>query len=220
MSDLVLLLRDSAGVEVVFKPGGVFRIGRHAGNNLVVDHPTVSKFHLRLTWARDEDSPQLHDEGSHNGTFLDGERLRSAAHLPLTGVADLRVGDIVLQAEVASANRPVEDSTSGGFSLFSDDGPEISGELEGDGALPDLLRSLELNKRTGTLKLDLPSAGPSALTFYLGKVMGAESRQLRGIPAFRRIMEDPRGGFRFVRRFQPQAEPLGFWPSDLMRQLP
>lgn len=218
MSEVALLIRDPAGEVTRFAPGGVFRIGRHAGNNLVVDHPTVSKFHVRLTWARDQETPQVHDEGSHNGTFLDGQRLEEAVSLPNAGKVDLRVGDVVLKAEIVGTERSRRDGSSG-FSLFSDDGPEISGKLQGDQAFPELLRGLELNKRTGTLKLDMPNAGSASLTFYLGKIMGAVTGDAHGLPAFKRILEDGSGSFSFVRKFEPQSEPLGYWPSDLMRRV-
>ena len=48
-------------------------IGREAGNDVVVNHPEVSRRHASLTW----DGRQfiIQDLGSANGTFVNGVRL-------------------------------------------------------------------------------------------------------------------------------------------------
>ena len=225
---IFLVIRHS-GDELRFQPGGVFRIGRHKANNLVLDHKSVSRFHVRLTWARGQAGPQVRDEGSHNGTFLDGQRLEEARDVPHEGEAELMVGDIKLGVEVVAqehAERPVDrkaliTSVSDAISLFSDEGPEIGGELMTSEALLDVLRELEVGKRTGTLKLSLDTLGDATLTFYMGKVMGADAGRHCGLEAAHRILRSKSGGsFKFSREFEPQSEPLGYWPSDLLRRLP
>jgi hypothetical protein len=216
---LVLLIRH-AERELPFAPGSVFRIGRHEANNLVLDHKSVSRFHVRLTWARGQASPQVRDEGSHNGTFLDGRRLDAAKPIPAGRAAELRVGDIPLELELVD-RKAIITGVSDSISLFSDDGPELSGELAASTGLVELLRELEVGKRTGTLLLDLGALGRASLTFYMGKVMGADLAQLSGLDAAHRILRSKKGGsFRFSREFEPQSEPLGYWPSDLLRRLP
>ena len=40
------------------------------------------------------------------------------------------------------------------------------------------------------------------------------------LPAFKLIVAAPEGtAFKFVKEFEPSTEPLGYWPSDLMRRL-
>jgi transcriptional regulator with GAF, ATPase, and Fis domain len=56
--------------------GEVCRIGTHSSNDLVLRDPAVSRFHCKLT--RDGVSWRLQDNGSLNGTTLDGVRVRDA----------------------------------------------------------------------------------------------------------------------------------------------
>ncbi|MBI3725727.1 FHA domain-containing protein [bacterium] len=60
-------------------------IGRASNNDIALEVASVSKFHAYLTW----DGPAwfLHDAGSSNGTWIDGERLGEAQ-----GKAGLRDG--------------------------------------------------------------------------------------------------------------------------------
>jgi hypothetical protein len=49
-------------------------IGRHSNNNIVLaDDATVSRFHARLTM--ETEGTTIYDEGSSNGTFVNGERI-------------------------------------------------------------------------------------------------------------------------------------------------
>jgi ABC-type multidrug transport system ATPase subunit/pSer/pThr/pTyr-binding forkhead associated (FHA) protein len=64
------------------------RIGRDAQNDLTLDHPTVSRFHARLTRAPDG-RVWVEDLGSTNGTFVSGTGLRQGER------RQLDVGDIV-----------------------------------------------------------------------------------------------------------------------------
>lgn len=65
-------------------------LGRAANNDLVFDHPNVSKFHayLRLDGAR----WTVSDARSLNGTFVDGVRLEEQAQ-PLRDGSLIRLGD-------------------------------------------------------------------------------------------------------------------------------
>jgi hypothetical protein len=65
---------------------GMITIGRAANNDVVVEHPTVSKFHAFLR-SSDDGAWQLVDAGSSNGTFL---RLR---RLDAQTPADVHDGD-------------------------------------------------------------------------------------------------------------------------------
>lgn len=60
----------AAGAKAVLVRGGRVRIGRHSTNDLVIDHPTVSRFHARLTWPEELQRPLVEDLGSANGTSL------------------------------------------------------------------------------------------------------------------------------------------------------
>ena len=70
-----------------------FRIGRVAGNDLVLPAPEVSRSHAVLTV--DGDAATLADLDSTNGTWVEGERLGGAT--PLTPGARLAIGPFALQ---------------------------------------------------------------------------------------------------------------------------
>src|SRR5262245_34208264 len=68
-----LILRDH-GEECSFKlPDGTFRIGRQDDNDLVLDNPYISRFHVEIT--SDQSRHLIRDLGSTSGTFANGERI-------------------------------------------------------------------------------------------------------------------------------------------------
>ena len=56
--------------------GDELRLGSHPSNDLVINDPKVSRFHCRL--SRGGSGWSLADNGSLNGTLLDGLRVRDA----------------------------------------------------------------------------------------------------------------------------------------------
>lgn len=66
-------------------------IGRAAGNDVVLDDPTVSNHHARLSWAGT--ALLVEDLSSANGTFVDGARVKSARTRP---GAELRLGEVIV----------------------------------------------------------------------------------------------------------------------------
>ena len=66
-------------------------IGRAPGNHVVLDHPTVSNHHARLSWSGG--GLLVEDLSSANGTFVDGERVKAARTRP---GAELVIGEVVL----------------------------------------------------------------------------------------------------------------------------
>jgi FHA domain-containing protein/uncharacterized protein DUF1707 len=57
-------------------PGGSYTVGRAPDCDLVLDHPTVSRYHARL--RRDPDGWVLVDAASTNGTRVNGWRVEGA----------------------------------------------------------------------------------------------------------------------------------------------
>jgi hypothetical protein len=70
----------------------IMRIGRDPVNEIVIDHPQVSRQHSRLTWQSNQ--VFVEDAGSSNGTFVNGARLTSQQQLNNGDVIGL--GGIVL----------------------------------------------------------------------------------------------------------------------------
>jgi len=72
-------------------------IGSRPDCDLVVNVPSVSGHHCRLT--RDENGFVLEDLNSTNGTFVNGERIRSAVRVRLTATDSIHLGSHALSAE-------------------------------------------------------------------------------------------------------------------------
>ena len=77
-----------------FLEGEDVSIGRQDGNGIILASPKVSKRHCRLVVSNGEVTVQ--DEGSANGTFVNGAMVRSRK---LKAGDRISVGDFVLDAE-------------------------------------------------------------------------------------------------------------------------
>ena len=97
--------REAAGARLVvqrgdatgqtFPLGRSFTIGREAGNDLVLNDMTVSRRHCAITGEGNRFAIQ--DEGSANGTFVNGERITSRV---LTPGDDIQVGGSTIRFEM------------------------------------------------------------------------------------------------------------------------
>ena len=82
-------------VRVQLEPGGEpITVGRVAGNRLLIDHDSVSKFHATVALTRDN-RLVVADLGSTNGTFVNRERS------PIDGARAISPGDTIVFGEVA-----------------------------------------------------------------------------------------------------------------------
>ena len=95
--------------EQVFRilPGGVRTVGRATGADFIVDAALVSRVHCRLT-ALPGGELEVRDLESTNGTFVNGERVRTAH---LNDGDRLQVGrlELVVSRELAPlANEPTD----------------------------------------------------------------------------------------------------------------
>src|SRR5689334_25306844 len=88
---LVLVNTEGAGTKYALATDEV-RIGKAPDNDVVIDHPTVSRNHLVV--RRQGDRFLVEDLGSTNGTFIDGAQVREAYLRP---GALLEVGDVKLR---------------------------------------------------------------------------------------------------------------------------
>ncbi len=87
---LVLINTDARGQS--FPMGKSLKIGKAPENDIVLDHPTVSRNHAVL--SRQGEQFLVQDQGSTNGTFIEGAQIREGYLKP---GAMLEVGDVQLR---------------------------------------------------------------------------------------------------------------------------
>src|SRR4051794_2478519 len=101
---LELVLADRTRVPVVTE----MTIGRAPGSTLLLDDPTVSRTHARIS-SPNGNGVTLEDAGSSHGTWVDGARI--SAPIELRDGIKLRLGDQELRVErrrdVAEAGRTI-----------------------------------------------------------------------------------------------------------------
>jgi pSer/pThr/pTyr-binding forkhead associated (FHA) protein len=203
---------------VELRPGETLRVGRHRDNDLVLSDSMVSRFHARITWDEQVGLPVLYDNGSQNGTQINGEKVRTAE--TLGDKTRVVIGPFALKIEIrgVDSDPAVLKDTNELVTLFSDDGPKVEGQLGGGGfKLRSIMEELETGRRTGTLKLGF-EGGTGTVVYCLGRIMSADvpghGRRTR---ALERILGLTAGKFEFTRELEPQEEAMNLWLSDYLR---
>ena len=103
---LVIERDDGALADYIFDQPSV-RIGGMEDNDLVLDDPTVSRYHCRI--YQDENAYMIEDLGSTNGTFVNRVRIKDAFLKPgcmLTiGKSDVRFQSLDERIDIQPVNR-------------------------------------------------------------------------------------------------------------------
>lgn len=92
----LLRWHDTGGAEHSLALETVTGLGRAEDNSLLLDDPFASAHHALVVWR--EGQWHVEDLGSHNGTYLNGERL-SLGRVLASG-DEIRVGDTLLRFEI------------------------------------------------------------------------------------------------------------------------
>ncbi len=199
------------------RPGQSLRIGRHHENDIVVKDSVVSRFHATLRWDETSDRPSLYDNGSQNGTNVNGKDVIGRAE-SLGTSSRVVIGSCKLTVElVGTAAAALIDDAAEAVALFTEQGPELRGALTAASGLRQVLLRLEVEQRSGTLTLDLPDGDRGRITLAAGRIMAAEVAQLQGPDALDRIYQATRGEFRFTRDMEPSDQALNIRFSDYLR---
>jgi len=90
-----IIVREGADAGRVIEVDRELTVGRIEGNDVVVVDPRVSSRHASLKPS--ENGIELTDNGSTNGTFVNGQRLSGS--VLLTGGEEVRIGSTVMVAE-------------------------------------------------------------------------------------------------------------------------
>ncbi|MBN2450293.1 MAG: FHA domain-containing protein, partial [Lentisphaeria bacterium] len=109
---LILQVGEGEKSWVPLEPGGTYVLGRGRDCDITLEHPGVSREHVRLEQGADG-RWRVADAGSSNGTFVNGERVEAAV------LAD---GDLLRIGSVALC-----------FRLEADTGGTVSSPNAGDG---------------------------------------------------------------------------------------
>jgi S1-C subfamily serine protease len=101
--ELIVQTGQLAGGRLPLDPGQTLTIGRHDSSDLRLDDPSVSRFHARLRVDNDA-TVWIEDNGSANGTFVDGRRIVGPERL--VGGERIQIGQASMTVEALAA-RPV-----------------------------------------------------------------------------------------------------------------
>ncbi len=93
-AQLVIEQGNEQGRHIFLRP--VTAIGRSTANVLSLDDPFASTHHAMILWR--ENLWWLEDLGSHNGTFLNNERITEPS--PLISGDRIRIGETLLRFEL------------------------------------------------------------------------------------------------------------------------
>lgn len=199
------------------RPGQSLRIGRHHENDIVIKDSVVSRFHATLRWDEDSDRPSLYDNGSQNGTNVNGKDVIGRAE-PLGTSSKVVIGSCKLTVDLlGTAAAALIDDAPEAVALYTEQGPELRGELDAGHGLRQLLLRLEVELRSGTLTVDLADGSRGQITLAAGRLMAATVDALEGPDAIDRIYRATRGSYRFTRDMEPSDQALNIRFSDYLR---
>lgn len=206
------------------RPGEALRIGRHHENDVVLRDSVVSRFHATLRWDAGADRPVLYDNGSQNGTNVNGKDVIGRAEA-LGAKSRLTIGPYVITVDLKGREEPsatpetgpalIEDAGDS-VALFTEQGPDLRGSLEAADAMRQLLLRLECERRSGTLRIDV-GGNRGHLTFGVGRIMDATFMGQLGLRALDRVTQVTHGKYSFTRDMEPSDQAMNLWFSDFLR---
>lgn len=164
-------------------------VGRTETNEVVLPHPTVSRRHATL--RRQGDVVLVRDLGSANGTLIGGRRVMGEGFAE-PGGPPVVIGQYELTVERASAGTCPRSPA------------DLRGRLE-TMPLADFLQLVELNARTGTIRIESPDGTRGEIFFATGAPHHAACGSERGVDAVLRLLRLNAGEF----VYSPNADVSG-----------
>ena len=92
----IVIKPQGAPERIITLKSGVNRFGRKAGNDVVIEHPTISSLHCEIEYR--EGALRVRDCGSTNGTFLNDRQIEEGV---LETGQKLRLGEVEMVVEDA-----------------------------------------------------------------------------------------------------------------------
>lgn len=190
---------------VVLRAGSVLRIGRAPGNDVVIEHPSVSRSHAIVEWRGE--SVTLRDLGSSNGSRLDGKAVLKDHTVSVGDGAVISLGDVLLNLRMVATGTPAD---------------VRAGKFENRAALRSLLVELESTNHAGTLEL-VCGEQKVLLGYERGLVIAARSGELLAFPVVEELIEGAwahRGTYRISDVQELPKQPLRVRMSEVMGDEP
>ena len=184
---------------IPLEPGRVYSLGRGEGNSIVLPEQEVSRKQALITW----DGVVLKDLGSSNGTFLNRRRVDEE---PLKDDDKIGVGGRIFTFMVRpekSVDRLVERARAlkeRGKTQAIDlskivPSQGLAGSLS-DFGLPELLQTIDLNRKTGRLSLVTENKN-GTMDIRGGQIVAAEFDGKLGEEAVYSMLREEMGYFEF-----------------------
>jgi hypothetical protein len=175
------------------------RIGRSKGSQLVLPSIHVSRWHATVLW--DRGCYWIQDEGSRNGTFLNGNPVTRE---PLKSGDQVGIGFFIL---TFIEHRGDLDGDRLGFGrmeettrAMSEATEKVRGDLS-EVSVIEMIKILEFNQKTGILKVHGKTENgmkdKGSLYFLRGVVIHADTKNLGGEEAVERLITLKEGRFEF-----------------------
>lgn len=175
------------------RPGSEVRLGRDPSCDLTIAGRGVSRLHATLLWPAARPVPQVRDEGSANGSWLDGRRL-GREPVALSHGATLELGEdeaarLKVALEVRGAAPPCLASLAGGG--------EARGKLGKECSALELLRHLERGRHTARTEITCPD-GAVSVTTRQGRLTSVRGWGAEGEVVLDRLVPMSQGTFAVV----------------------
>lgn len=172
------------------QPGTSYRLGRGADCELRIPSQRVSRLHARIEWEGED--PVLKDLGSHNGTQVNGKPVQEHA---LADGDELSFGPYrCLYRRLKGVGEETVEEL--GKTLVDHQGA-LSGDLSRF-TLIEVLQTLEIQERSGTLEVFGTEGDDGAIVVREGKPHYGECGELRGEEAIQTLIKRDEGRFRFL----------------------
>ncbi|MHC4135847.1 MAG: FHA domain-containing protein [Planctomycetota bacterium] len=224
------------GKSFDLRPNRCYVLGRAVDCDIVVDDTGSSRRHARLSVGGGSQTVFLEDLGSHNGTYVNEERISGRTQLE-AGSA-IRIGAAVyllsLGDEVREEDRALLDTSTKALewlSLGDEVGEEIlrvvksnksstshfSGQL-GSFSLIEVLQILNQARKSGTLHVSLES-GHAEIEIRNGEVHSAVYGEAEAFPALVMVASEKTGIFLLVETDQPCPQTIHQPAARLLLEL-
>ena len=200
------------GSRIELERNSRYVLGRAVDCDVVVEDLATSRRHAHLTVGRSPAAIHVEDQNSHNGTFVNEERISGRTRLEQDD--RLRIGATVylvsLADEAEEGNHAVLDTGTLALEQTSwpvGDDEKLRRMVKSLGSLStefaghlnrfsfvQVLQVLVQNHRSGTLRV-VVEGGPSEVELRCGEIYGASHQGLAGFPALLELAQQKTGIF-------------------------